>query len=266
MKREREGDSLAQLQPCVMSQHSSTIAPFSEPLLTQLPIPNPYYTLKHQKLRAFVRNYVEKYLAPNAQEWEIAGKVPDDVFQRHYSLGFGVVHPIVDPADAGGVKLPADIPYGEWDTWCGVVVNDELTRLGWCGVIWGLGAGNGIGCPPIARFGTQEQRQRWLPRVARGEIRFCLGITEPEAGSDVARICTTAIRNSRGDKFIVNGRKKWISNGIWADYCTAAVRTGSPGHDGISLLVIPLRLPGVRRMIIENQGVHASGRYYPLAI
>lgn len=237
-------------------------APFSEPLLPQLPIPNPYYTAKHHKLRAFVRDYVNTTLLPHAQEWETAGQVPEEIRLKHCSLGFSIVHPIKDPSHTGGVKLPAGIPYDEWDVWCGVIVGDEFSRLGWCGVTWGLGGGNGIGCPPISRFGTEAQRQKWLPKVARGEIRFCLGITEPEGGSDVANIQTTAER--RGDVYVVNGRKKWITNGLWCDYCTTAVRTGGPGHGGISLLVVPLNAKGVRRTRIENQGVHASGKWFGL--
>lgn len=241
-----------------MSSKPSSAAPFSEPLLPQLDLPtNPYWTSKHHRLRAFVRNYVDTELAPHAQEWEIAGQVPESVRLRHCQLGFAIVHPVLDPADAGGLQLPAGIPFGEWDTWCSVVVGDEFSRLGWCGPIWGLGGGNGIGCPPISRFGTKEQRQRWLPKVARGELRFCLGITEPDGGSDVANIKTTAER--RGNKFIVNGSKKWITNGIWCDYCTTAVRTGGPGHGGISLLVVPLKAKGVTLRRIDNQGVHASG-------
>lgn len=77
------------------------------------------------------------------------------------------------------------------------------------------------------------------------------------AGSDVANIKTTAKRD--GDHYIVNGAKKWITNGLWADYCTAAVRTGGPGRGGISLLVIPLKAPGVTRRRMYNSGVHASG-------
>lgn len=79
------------------------------------------------------------------------------------------------------------------------------------------------------------------------------------AGSDVAGICTTAER--RGDVYIVNGAKKWITNGIFADYCTAAVRTGGPGIQGVSALVIPLNAKGVMRRKIENSGVNASGLY-----
>lgn len=77
------------------------------------------------------------------------------------------------------------------------------------------------------------------------------------AGSDVANIRTTAKRD--GDHYIVNGAKKWITNGIWADYCTAAVRTGGPGRKGISLLVIPLAAEGVTRRRMHNSGVNASG-------
>ena len=232
-------------------------APFSEPLLPQLPVPNPYYTAKHHRLRAFVRDYVDTHLAPHAQEWETQGWVPEEVRLRHSAMGFTIVHPIVHPSLTGGVSLPAGIAPAEWDTWCSVVTGDEISRLGFCGVTWGLGGGNGIGCPPIARFGTDEQRRRWLPGVARGELCFCLGITEPEGGSNVPGIHTTAER--KGDVYVVNGRKKWITNGIWADYCTTAVRTGGPGHGGISLLVVPLAAKGVRRTRIENQGVHASG-------
>ncbi|KAE8166589.1 acyl-CoA dehydrogenase/oxidase [Aspergillus tamarii] len=232
-------------------------APYSEPLLPQLDIKNPYYTDLHHSLRAYVRNYVESSIAPYAHEWEAAGQVPEPVRRRHCELGFGIIHPLTTVEDAAGLSLPNNVPRDKWDTWCSLIVADELTRTGYVGVIWGLGGGNGIGCPPIARFGTPEQRQRWLPSVAKGDIRFCLGITEPDAGSDVASISTTARRE--GDFYVVNGAKKWITNGIWADYCTAAVRTGGPGKGGISLLVIPLAAPGVTRRRMYNSGVHASG-------
>ncbi|KEF55457.1 acyl-CoA dehydrogenase [Exophiala aquamarina CBS 119918] len=233
-------------------------APFSEPLLPQLDLPvNPYYTEKHHRLRAFVRNYIDTEIAPYAQDWEIAGQVPESVRLRHCQLGFAITHPVMDPADTGGIQQPAGIPFDEWDVWCGVIVSDEFNRLGWCGPMWGLGGGNGIGCPPISRFGTKEQRHKWLPKVARGEYRFCLGITEPDGGSDVANIKTTAERV--GNVYRVNGSKKWITNGIWCDFCTTAVRTGGPSHGGISLLVIPLKAKGVTTRRIDNQGVHASG-------
>ncbi|KAJ5770291.1 uncharacterized protein N7511_002342 [Penicillium nucicola] len=235
-------------------------APYSEPLLPQLTIPNPYYKPHHYALRAHVREYVDTYIAPYAHEWEEAGQVPEAVRLRHCKLGYGIVHPLTSEEDSAGLALPGGVPRGQWDTWCSLIVSDELTRVGYVGVIWGLGGGNGIGCPPVARFGSVEQRRRWLPAVARGEVRFCLGITEPDAGSDVASIRTTAVRD--GDHYVVNGAKKWITNGIWADYCTAAVRTGGAGRSGISLLVIPLTATGVTRRRMHNSGVNASGSTY----
>ncbi|KAK6524185.1 hypothetical protein TWF694_005845 [Orbilia ellipsospora] len=233
-------------------------APFSEPLLPQLdPSTNIHYTEKHHRLRAFVRDFVDTHLAPHAQEWEIDGHVPDSVRREYCARGFSVVHPVRSPAEADHIALPANVPYEEWDTWCNLIVSDEMTRLGWCGVIWGLNGGNAIGAPPVARFGNEQQRMKWLPGAAKGDIRFCLGITEPDAGSDVAGIKTTAVK--KGNVYVVNGAKKWITNGIWADYCTAAVRTGGPGHGGVSLLVIPLTAKGVMRRRMENQGVNASG-------
>lgn len=145
----------------------------------------------------------------------------------------------------------------EWDAWHTLIVSDELSRVAYTGVLWGLGGGNSIGVPPIVNFGTESQKAKFLPGVAGGSIRFCLGITEPDAGSDVAGIKTTAVK--KGDKYIVNGSKKWITNGIWADYVTAAVRTGGLGAAGVSLLIIPLKVPGVTMRPMLNSGVGASG-------
>lgn len=235
-------------------------APFEEATLLQLDLPNnPFYTEKHHRLRKFIRNYVDTEITPNAPEWEAAGKVPEEVRIRHCQLGFIVTYfPEIDPSEAGGIRLPGGIANHEWDTWCSVIVSDELNRVGWCGPMWALGGGNMIACPPIARFGTLEQKRKWLPPAARGEIQLCLGITEPDGGSDVANLRTTAVR--KGNKYIVNGGKKWITNAIWADYCNTAVRTGGPGRTGISLLMIPLNSPGVKRHKILNSGVNASGK------
>lgn len=139
-------------------------------------------------------------------------------------------------------------------------LTEELHRCPAIGVIWGLNGGNGIGVPPLAKFGTPEQKRRFLPPVLSGQIRFCLGITEPGAGSDVANIQTTARLSADGSHYIVSGQKKWITNGLWSDYITAAVRTGPSGARGVSLLIIPLKgAKGVSVRRIHNSGVHASG-------
>lgn len=163
-------------------------APYSEPLLPQLDVRNPYYTDLHHNLRAWVRDYVDTDIAPYAQEWEEAGQVPETVRRRHCELGFSIVHPLTTEEHSAGLALPGNVPRDKWDTWCSLIVSDELTRVGFVGVIWGLGGGNGIGCPPIAKFGTPEQQRRWLPGVAMGDIRFCLGITEPDGKTTLSSV------------------------------------------------------------------------------
>lgn len=157
----------------------------------------------------------------------------------------------------GDIHLPGGVSPSEWDEFHDLVFMDEIAKCGYLGVIFGLACGNIIGAPPIFRFGTEAQKTKYIPDILSGKIRFCLAVTEPDAGSDVAGLMTTAER--KGDKYIVNGAKKWITNGLWADYCTAAVRTGGPGHGGISFMVIPLTSPGVSRKRLYNSGVSASG-------
>lgn len=225
--------------------------PYAEPLWYSRSV-TPHYTDSHRKLRAAVRKYVDEEILPNAFEWESAGEVPDSAFKRHAELGY-----LALSTGLSNVTLPGNIPAKEWDSWHTLIVTDELSRVAYTGVLWGLGGGNGIGVPPIVNFGTQAQKDKYLPGVAAGTIRFCLGITEPDAGSDVANIKTIA--ENKGDHYLVNGSKKWITNAIWADYVTAAVRTGGPGAAGVSLLIIPLKAPGVATRKMHNSGVGASG-------
>lgn len=156
-----------------------------------------------------------------------------------------------------GLRLPGGIKPDEWNEFHDLLFMDEISRCGYVGIVFGMAAGNIIGLPPVLNFGTAAQKARFVPDTLKGKTKFCLGVTEPDAGSDVAGIVTTATR--KGDVYVVNGAKKWITNGIWADYCTAAVRTGGPGVNGISALVVPLNSPGVSRRKLYNSGVAASG-------
>jgi len=184
--------------------------------------------------------------------------VPQNVLDRFVSLGLMV--PGVSQGYRQGRPLPCGIPEEEWDTFHDLILAEELHRCPSVGVIWGLNGGNGIGVPPIVKFGTPEQKRKFLPKVVSGQIRFCLGITEPVAGSDVASIQTTAQLSEDGSHYIVSGQKKWITNGLWADYVTTAVRTGSTGAKGISVLIIPLKgVKGVSTRKLRNSGVNASG-------
>ncbi|KAB2098600.1 hypothetical protein AG0111_0g13144 [Alternaria gaisen] len=127
---------------------------------------------------------------PFCTQWEADGEVPSHVLKRHAALGYAAA--LINP---------------EWDEFHGLIVADEVARCGSLGVLWALGCGTAIACPILVDYGTEEQKAKFLPPVIHGESRFCLGITEPEVGSDIANLVTRA--EQEGNYFIVNGTKKW---------------------------------------------------------
>jgi alkylation response protein AidB-like acyl-CoA dehydrogenase len=128
--------------------------------------------------------------------------------------------------------------------------------------VWGLFIGLCIGLPPVLRFGSSYLQEKVCKATLSGEKIIVLAVTEPYAGSDVANIQTTAKKTADGKHYIVNGEKKWITNGIWADFFTVAVRTGGSGMGGISLLLIERGFGGVKTTQMACQGVWASGTTY----
>lgn len=141
---------------------------------------------------------------------------------------------------------------------------DEGTRSGG-GIAWAMMGGLGIGLPPILNFGLPQNRplqERCVKECLAGEKIICLCITEPGAGSDVSNLACTA--KDMGDHYLVEGNKKWITNGIYADYFTVAVRTGPPGsaHKGLSMLLLEKTMPGITCSKIDCMGVWPSGTTY----
>jgi acyl-CoA dehydrogenase len=135
-----------------------------------------------------------------------------------------------------------------------------MNRSGLAGPSASLTAGLNFGVPPILKFGSSQLQEKYLPELLLGKKRSCIAITEPDAGSDVANIQTTAKKSQDGKYYIINGIKKWVTNGIWTDYSTMAVRTGGPGAGGLSLLVVPLKnYPGVTMQRLKVQGQSSSG-------
>ncbi|KAJ4252785.1 hypothetical protein NW762_010691 [Fusarium torreyae] len=232
-------------------------APFADPLWYSRG-QSIYYNDSHLRLRDEVRHYVQTHILPDCHQWEEDGSIPAEAIKKFAEAGFMAASLFPMPVEhLRGARLPGGIKPSEWNEFHDLVFMDEIARCGYLGVVFGLACGNIIGAPPIIRFGTDAQKKKYLPGILQGDIRFCLAVTEPDAGSDVAGLTTAAVL--KGDKYIVNGAKKWITNAVWADYCTAAVRTGGPGQSGISVLIIPLNLPGVTRRRLYNSGVSASG-------
>ncbi|KAI8929621.1 acyl-CoA dehydrogenase/oxidase [Entophlyctis helioformis] len=221
---------------------------------------SPYYNDSHRKLRSFMRNFVEKEIMPHAHVWDEAKELPRELFLKAGKAGIlqsVIGHPY--PAKYSDVPPPCGIKAEDFDAFHEFVVCDELSRCGSGGVLWGLIGGLGIGLPPIMNFGSDYLKEKVAPSCLSGQKNICLAITEPSAGSDVANLVTEAKKTADGKHFIVNGEKKWITNGTYADYFTVAVRTGGPGMNGVSLLLIERSMPGVKTRHMPCSGVWASG-------
>src|SRR5947209_10371560 len=205
--------------------------------------PIPPFTAEHEEFRQAVRRFVESELLPHSAEWEEARWFPNDVFKRLAELGYI------------GLKFPPEYG-GDGDPVADAVFVEELARCGSGGLAAGIGAHGGIALPPIWKFGTEDQKQRYLVPGIRGEMIAALAITEPDAGSDVASIRTLARRVDGG--YVVNGSKMFITGGVRADILVTAVKTTSEGgHRGLSFLIIE-RGPGVDSRALEKLGWHSS--------
>jgi acyl-CoA dehydrogenase len=189
-----------------------------------------FETEEHATLRAQIRRFAEAEIAPHAHAWEEAGEFPRELYRR--AAGAGLL----------GISYPEEVGGGGGDLTHALVAAEEMVLAGRSvGTCVGLGS-HGIALPPILRFGTPEQRERFVRPALRGEKICALAITEAGGGSDVAALRTRAVRD--GDHWVVNGAKTFITSGCRADFVTTAVRTGGEGHAGISLLVIERGTPG----------------------
>jgi alkylation response protein AidB-like acyl-CoA dehydrogenase len=191
------------------------------------------FTLSEEQLafRKTLRDFVQRSIKPVAREWEHAGRYPTEIVDQLKQMGlFG----LLVPEEYGG--LGADFVSF-------ALTFEEIAR-GWMGVAGTLGS-HSIACCLISRYGTQEQKQAYLPDLATGKRRSGIGLTEPSAGSDLQGIRTRAVRD--GDHYIVTGSKTWITNARYADPLPVLVKTdpsATPPHKGMSVLLIDASLPG----------------------
>lgn len=223
---------------------------------------SPYYQDSHRKLRAYTRAFVEKEVMPFCFEWDESKQIPKALFVK--AAEAGLLQSIAGspwPKEYA-FKPPCGIVPEEWDQFHEFIVCDELARCGSGGVLWGLIGGLGIGLPPILHFGSEEMKRRIVPDCLSGKKFICLAITEPHAGSDVANIKCEAKKTPDGKHYIVNGEKKWITNGTFADYFTVACRTGGEGMNGVSLILVERTMAGVSTRHMQCSGVWASGTSY----
>jgi len=204
----------------------------------------PHWSDEQQLLRRSLAGFVAREIAPHVPEWEQAGEVPREVFRKLGDLG------------ALGLRLSPEFGGGGHDFWFTTVLVQELMRCGAIGVAVTVVAHAEFATMLIDRWGSAALRARYVRAAAEGRLIGALGVSEPNAGSDVAALGTRAVRD--GDEYVINGTKLYITNGTIADYITTAVRTGGPGHRGISVIVVPADSKGLTRRRIRKLGTHAS--------
>jgi len=203
-----------------------------------------YFDTTHAAMRETARKFIAAEIAPYIDAWEDAELFPRELYAKAAEAGFmGLGY----PEAYGGIDC---------DIFHRIAMTEEFIRTGSIGLCAGLFSHN-IALPPILALGTEEQKQRFAVPILAGEKIASLAITEPNAGSDVARLQTRAVRV--GDEYIVNGAKTFITSGCRADFITTAVRTGDEGHGGISLLVVEAGTPGFKvANKIRKMGWNAS--------
>lgn len=188
-------------------------------------------TEEQQDFRALLRTFVDREIIPVAREWEHSGRYPTEIVWGMAEMGlFG----ITVPEEYGGLDL---------DPVSFALVFEELAR-GWMGIAGILGS-HSLACRMIAMHGTEEQRRAYLPDLATGARRTGIGLTEPDAGTDLQGIRTTARLD--GDNYVVNGTKMWITNARYADPLPVLVKTdphATPAHTGMSVLLVDATLEG----------------------
>jgi acyl-CoA dehydrogenase len=207
----------------------------------------PPFADEHAQLRETINRWVGEEIVPHVDAWERAGEFPRELYQRAGELGFL------------GLKYPTELGGQGGDYVHDAVWAEELAAAGASGGVGaGLGAHTGIATPPVFRFGTADQHERFLRPAIRGDLVAALGITEPGAGSDVASIRTLARRVDGG--YVVNGSKTFITNGVRADFLVCAVRTTETGgHSGISFLILEREMPGYEVVSkLEKMGWRSS--------
>jgi acyl-CoA dehydrogenase len=204
------------------------------------------FTEEHEELRRYVREYVERALRPHAEEWERAGDFPyREIFRQAGEIGlFGSKY---EPQYGGtGPDLVAD-----------AVVTEELVRCASGGVAAAFGAHKDLGSYYLYRFGTEDQRRRWLVPAIAGEKITALAVTEPGAGSDVGGIQARATRDGEGWR--LSGSKTFITNGSIADIVVVAAKTDpEAGRQGISLFVVEGGTPGLAVRRVDTIGWRTS--------
>src|SRR5262245_31912982 len=197
-------------------------------------LPSPYFREEHEALRAQVRRFVESEIKPHGLKWEEQGFVPREVLRKMGELGFL------------GVRYPAEYGGSEMDTLGSVVLAEELGRSTFSGAAITVLVHTDMASVHMANGGSPAQKARWMPEIVAGRAITAVAVTEPDAGSDVKGIRTTARRD--GESYLINGAKMFITNGVHADLYFVAAKTSPQARPSqqISMFMVEKGTPGLR--------------------
>ena len=223
---------------------------------------SPYYNESHRRFRADLRKFIHEEIREEAEAGEAADKPPSKEIMKTMAAS-GLLAARIGPGPHLNFvpQLPGGVKPEEFDYFHEAIAHEEVTRLACPGWIDGTASGMCIGLPPVLQFGPDWMKEKIGREVLNGDKRICLAITEAFAGSDVASIKTKAVKTPDGKHYIVNGTKKWITQGCESDYFVTAVRTGGDGMGGVSLLLIE-RSEGLETKRIKTSYSSAAGTSY----
>lgn len=193
-------------------------------------------------------------------QWENEGSVPDGTYEKFAAANMLIPNlpaPLpVEYLKKVGIHQIGPVKVEDFDSIHGSIFVAETIRSGLNGPASSLCTGMAYGTPPLLKFASRELQERVVPDILLGKKRICIAISEPEAGSDVANVTTTATKSECRRYYIINGTKKWITNGLWSDYASMCVRTGGPGAGGLSVVLVPLKNQkgvSMRRLSVSGQ-------------
>lgn len=245
----------------VLSRSDLSILPFGENPAFQ-GFASPFWNDSHVQFRKTVRKWLEENVREEAEAGELSGKAPsDELFKKMGEAGLlaGRIGP--GPAMKYAPENLFGVPKDKFDYFYEMILHEEVGRLACPGFVDGIGSGMAIGLPPVLQFGPSWMKEKVAKEVLSGEKRICLAITEAFAGSDVAHVKTRAELSADGSHYVVNGTKKWITNGHDSHYFTTLVRTGGEGHGGLSFLLIE-RSEGLETKKIKTSYSPSAGTAY----
>ena len=204
-----------------------------------------YFNEEHDLFRQSLREFLSREVSPNIEVWEKAGKIPKSIWKKMGDMGFL------------GLSFPEKYGGSDLDFFFEVIFNEELGRLNCGGFIITQQVVQYMSAPYIYKYGSEQLKDKYLPGIISGDLISCIGITEPDAGSDTKNIQTKA--ELIDNHYVINGSKTFITNGIYGDFVILVVKTDpKAGAKGVSLLCVDLDLKGITKNKINKLGWHSS--------